>query len=44
MTLSFSNISEADAKQERRGYIDRGRIVSLIAYNPETQMFVFDVY
>ena len=36
--------SSAEAHRERRKWIQRGRTVSLVAYDPERDLYVFDVY
>ncbi len=39
---TFQN--EAEAHRVRRQYINSGRMVSLIAYDPSRNVYVFDLY
>jgi len=41
---TFQNRYEAMAHNQRRQYIQQGYEVSLIAYNPESDSYDFDVY
>ena len=43
-TLRIQNRFEPIAHNKRRSYIDAGYAVSLIAYNPETDAYEFDIY
>ncbi len=40
----YTYVNESDARADRRAWIESGKSVSLIAYDPSRDRYTFDVY